>query len=121
MPKLIKHLFGYLPVNLVSALVAFGGVFVFTRLLGPEEYGRYALALSTMHLMHTFTLTWVEAAGYRFNGEAEANGTLSAHYRTALTLCLVSLVPAFLVLSIVWFMVANAPEFQAILDRKSVV
>jgi O-antigen/teichoic acid export membrane protein len=115
LPKLIKHLFGYLPVNLVSALVAFGGVFVFTRLLGPEEYGRYALALSTMHLMHTFTLTWVEAAGYRFNGEAEANGTLSAHYRTALTLCLVSLVPAFLVLSIVWFMVANAPEFQAIL------
>lgn len=115
MSKLIKHLFGYLPVNLVSALVAFGGVFVFTRLLGAEEYGRYALAMSTMHLMHTFTLTWVEAAGYRFNGEAEANGTLPAHFRTALTLCLVSLMPAFLVLSIVWFMVANAPEFQAIL------
>ncbi|WP_293611181.1 lipopolysaccharide biosynthesis protein [Ponticaulis sp.] len=115
MPNLIRHLFGYLPVNLVAALVAFGGVFVFTRLLGADEYGRYALALSTMHLMHTFTLTWVEAAGYRFNAEAEAKGGLPHHYRTALTLSMVSFLPAFLVLGIVWFMVSNAPEFRSVL------
>lgn len=115
MPNLIRHLFGYLPVNLANALVAFGGVFVFTRLLGDEEYGRYALALSTMHLIHTFTLTWVEAAGYRFSGEANAKDTQPAHYRTALMLSFVSVVPAFLVLAMVWFMVANAPEFRAIL------
>ncbi|MAP94050.1 MAG: polysaccharide biosynthesis protein [Ponticaulis sp.] len=112
---MIRHLFGYLPVNLVAAIVQFGTVFAYTRLLDADEYGRYALALSTMHLLHTFTLTWVEAAGYRFNGEANANGTLPVHYRTTMVLSTFSIMPAFLALGIVWFMVANAPEFQSIL------
>ena len=115
MPKLIRHLFGYLPVNLVAALVQFGLVFVYTRLLTADEYGRYALAMSTMFLIHTFSLTWVEAAGYRFNGEAEAKGTLPVHYRTTLSLSLLTILPAMLVLGMVWFMVANAPEFQSVL------
>lgn len=74
MPKLLKHLFGYMPVNLVNGLVGFGSVFIFTRLLGGEAYGHYALALSTLHLIHTLTLTWCEAAGYRFTAQAEAEG-----------------------------------------------
>lgn len=115
MPNLVKHLFGYLPVNLVAALVQFGIVFVFTRLLGAEDYGRYALAVSTMHLVHTFTLTWVEAAGYRFNGESEAKNTLPVHYRTSMALSLVSVLPALLVLAIVWFMASDAPGYQSIL------
>ncbi len=115
MPNLVKHLFGYLPVNLVAALVQFGIVYVFTRLLGAAEYGRYALALSTMHLVHTFTLTWVEAAGYRFNGEAQAKNTIPVHYRTSMALSVVSVLPALLVLVIVWFMASDAPGYQSIL------
>lgn len=115
MPNLVRHLFGYLPVSLMGALVQFGTVFAFTRLLEASEYGRYALALSTMHLLHTLTLTWVEAAGYRFNGEADAKKTLPVHYRTTLSLCAVSIFPAFLALAMVWFMVSNAPEFRSIL------
>ena len=41
--KLFRHLAGYLPANLASALASFGSVYVFTRLLGADEYGRYAL------------------------------------------------------------------------------
>ncbi len=57
--KLARHLLGYAPVKLVAALCAFGGIYVFTRLLSAEEYGRYALMFSVMALMHTFSLTWV--------------------------------------------------------------
>ncbi len=36
--KLFRHLAGYLPANLASAMASFGGVYVFTRLLGAEEW-----------------------------------------------------------------------------------
>ena len=68
--KLVRHLAGYLPVNIASGIAAFGGVYVFTRLLGAEDYGRYALMVSALALIHTLSLTWVEAANYRFTARA---------------------------------------------------
>ncbi len=115
MPNLIRHLFGYMPVNIVSGLVSFGGVFIFTRLLGADDYGRYALAFSSLHLIHTLTLTWCEAAGYRFTAEAEAQQRLPGHFRTSLILAIVSLVPALTVLGLVMAMLHAAPEFRAAL------
>ena len=61
-----KGVLGYLPVNLVQAVVGFGSIIVFTRLLAPAAYGDYALAFSVATLVHTLTLTWVEAAMARF-------------------------------------------------------
>ena len=75
--KLTRHLAGYLPANLASAIASFGGVYVFTRLLDADEYGRYALMFSVMALIHTVTLAPAEAAAYRFTGEANASGKLS--------------------------------------------
>jgi O-antigen/teichoic acid export membrane protein len=69
--KLLSHLAGYLPVNIANGIAAFGGVYVFTRLLGPEEYGRYALMFSVMALIHTLSLTPAEASAYRFAGKAD--------------------------------------------------
>jgi O-antigen/teichoic acid export membrane protein len=37
---------GYLPVQVISAIVGFGTLVVFTRLLSPHEFGQYALAFS---------------------------------------------------------------------------
>lgn len=115
MPNFMKHLLGYMPTNLVKMVVAFGGVYVFTRLLGAEGYGRYALALSSLHLLHTLTLTWTEAAGYRFAAEAEEKGRLPAHYRTSLVLVVTALVPSLLVLGCVLALLGSAAEFRAAL------
>ena len=41
-----RHLIAYLPVYLAQALVGFGSVAVFTRILEPSEYGRYVLILA---------------------------------------------------------------------------
>jgi O-antigen/teichoic acid export membrane protein len=85
-----RRLFGYLPANLAGGLASFGAVFVYTRLLGPEAYGFYALALATMNIVYTLSITWSEAAAYRFAAEAQAKGTLPDHIRTVLGLLLMS-------------------------------
>ncbi len=97
--KMLRHLAGYLPVHIASGIAAFGGVYVFTRLLSPEEYGRYALMVSVMVLVHTLSLTPSEAAAYRFAGQANAEKTLPDHFRTALSLTWRSLIVAMVLLA----------------------
>ncbi len=61
-----KGLVGYLPANVVQGLVGLLSITVFTRVLTPDAYGRYALAFSAMSLAHTLVFTWLEAALARF-------------------------------------------------------
>jgi O-antigen/teichoic acid export membrane protein len=68
-----RRLFGYLPANVVAGLASFGAVWAYTRLLGPEGYGWYALALAGLNLVYTLTATWAEGAAYRFSGEGGAD------------------------------------------------
>ena len=71
---------GYLPMNIVQALVGLFSIVVFTRWLSPADYGVYALAFSAMSLVHTLLFTWMEAAMARFYApEAEA-GRLADHF-----------------------------------------
>jgi O-antigen/teichoic acid export membrane protein len=93
---LLRHLLGYLPVNLLQGLVGFGSVYVFTRLLSDEDYGRYALALAFMMMVHTVCLTWVEASAYRFAAKAQADNTGPTHFKTLLSLMAISFVPTLL-------------------------
>lgn len=114
--KLIKHLTGYLPVSLANGLVGFGSVYVFTRLLGADDYGRYALMFSAMVLIHTATLTWAEAGSYRFAAIAEEEGDLPDHYRTGLSLIIRSHLLMALVMGLVWwFLFRSDPHYSAIL------
>ena len=113
--KLTRHLAGYAPVNIASGLAAFGGVYVFTRLLGPEEYGRYALCLSIMALVHTLTLTWVEAANFRFHGQASARDRLPEHFRTGISLVWRSLLLAMAVWAVLFWFLRDVTGYAEIL------
>ncbi|WP_203292584.1 polysaccharide biosynthesis C-terminal domain-containing protein [Maricaulis parjimensis] len=77
-----RHLLGYLPVQLSQALVGFGSVAVFTRILPAESYGRYALVLAALSLAHILIFTWLEAAVARFHARAERRGHTRAHLMT---------------------------------------
>lgn len=81
-----RRLLGHLPVNIVQVLVGFGGVAVYTRLMSPDDFGRYTLFLTTMMMGHTLTLSWVEAAAFRFLPAAKREGTEAAHFATLLGL-----------------------------------
>ncbi len=81
-----RRLFGYFPASLAGGLASFGAVFALTRLLSPADYGFYALALTTMGIVYTLSITWAEAAAYRFTGVASARGETPNHIRTILVL-----------------------------------
>ncbi len=97
-----KGVWGYLPANIVQGVVGFLTIVLFTRLLGPDEFGRYALAFSVVTLAHVAVFSWLEAAMARF-WAAEAPGPgLAGHfaslYRAAFGLSVVFVVLAALAL-----------------------
>ncbi len=81
-----RRLLGYFPASLAGGLASFGAVYAFTRLLSPAEYGFYALALTAMGIAYTVSVTWAEAAAYRFSGAARDQAAQADHVRTTLVL-----------------------------------
>ena len=73
---------GYLPMNIVQAVVGLLSIAVFTRALSPAEYGVYALAFAGMNLAHTLMFTWMEAAMARFYAPEAQAGLLPSHFAT---------------------------------------
>ena len=84
-----KGVWGYLPANIVQGVVGFLTIVLFTRLLTPDDFGRYALAFSVMTLAHVAVFSWLEASMARFwaaqNG-ASLGGHFASLYRTAFAL-----------------------------------
>ena len=78
-----RHLIAYLPVYLAQGLVGFGAVAVFTRILSPEDYGRYVLILAGASLIGTLIFTWLDAAVARHHARADARGRLAGQLFTA--------------------------------------
>jgi O-antigen/teichoic acid export membrane protein len=90
-----RGVWGYLPANIVQGVVGFLAILIFTRVLSPEDFGRYALAFSVMTLAHVAVFSWLEAAMARFWAAEQTAAGLAAHfaslYRTAWRLTLVFL------------------------------
>ena len=74
-----KGVWGYLPANIVQGVVGFLTIVLFTRILSPEDFGRYALAFSVMTLAHVAVFSWLEAAMARF-WAAETGEGLKGHF-----------------------------------------
>ncbi|MEM1151073.1 MAG: lipopolysaccharide biosynthesis protein [Pseudomonadota bacterium] len=113
--SLVRHLSGYAPARLAHAVAAFGGVYVFTRLLDANEYGRYALLVSLLALVHTLSVTWAEAAAYRFSGSARENGQLPAHYALALRLVGLSGLAGLTLIAVLWLILRDMPAYGAVM------
>ena len=77
-----RSMLAYIPVNFANLLVSFGTIVILTRLLNSEEFGRYALAVVSMHFTHMALFTWLEAAMARFQARAEKENDVNSHLRT---------------------------------------
>src|SRR5690348_8624771 len=110
-----RRLFGYFPASLAGGLASFGAVFALTRLLSPADYGFYALALTTMGIIYTLSVTWAEAAAYRFAGEASAKNQMPNHIRTVMAL-LASSVAAAIAVMLVVISIAADPALRLALS-----
>ncbi|KQW83904.1 lipopolysaccharide biosynthesis protein [Brevundimonas sp. Root1279] len=99
-----RGVWGYLPANIVQGVVGFLAIVLFTRILSPEEFGRYALAFSVMTLAHVAVFSWLEAAMARFWAAETPGPGMSAHfaglYRSAFALSAVFLVVCGAVLAL---------------------
>ena len=85
-----RGVLGYLPANIIQGVVGFLAIIVYTRLLSPEDFGRYALAFSVMTMAHVATFSWLEAAMARFWAAQREGADMASHfaslYRTAFVL-----------------------------------
>lgn len=114
---------------LVSALVQFALQLLVAWILGPEEFGRYALTLAGAVLAQTLLFEWLRLAAIRFHHRDAQDGTRARILRTfswlaiatlALALPAILLPPSlrWLVILIPLLTVANAyAELRAALLR----
>ena len=75
-----KGVWGYLPANIVQGVVGFLTIVLFTRLLTPEDFGRYALAFSVMTMAHVAVFSWLEAAMARFWAAETPGPGMAGHF-----------------------------------------
>lgn len=109
-----KRLFCVAPLQIAQALIGFGAIAAFTRLMSPEEFGRYALALSASMLAHTLAFTWAEAAAYRFFAAAQAEGRLRPHFATLMALCIALAFGAVVLTGALLFVIGARGELIAL-------
>jgi O-antigen/teichoic acid export membrane protein len=85
-----RGVWGYLPANIVQGVVGFGAIWIFTRLLSADDFGRYALAFSVVTLAHVAVFSWLEASMARYWAAQTPGHSMAAHfaslYRTAFIL-----------------------------------
>lgn len=84
----LKRALSLAPLQIAQAAIGFGAIAAFTRLMSPEAFGEYALALSVSMFAHTMVFTWAEAAAFRFFAAAKAEGRLADHFATLIVLAL---------------------------------
>ncbi|MCF6291819.1 MAG: oligosaccharide flippase family protein [Robiginitomaculum sp.] len=104
-----RHLIGYLPLNIAQAVAGFGGIFILTRLLTPEQFGLYSLVFSIVTITHSLSFTWIEAAVARSYVRAEADQRLANHLATAFHYLLIGTV----IVGITGFIAIAALPFSA--------
>ena len=111
-----RHIIGYLPVNAVQGVVSVLTIVLFTRLLDPDAYGRYALVLAATQLVSMACFTWLHAGMARFFEAARIEGRLPQHFATGyLSYAAVALVVALAYLGVVIAVDFSGPIRTALL------
>jgi O-antigen/teichoic acid export membrane protein len=73
---LVRHTIIYLFARGLPGLFAFAAIAIYTRLLKPEEYGRYALVIAAVTLANALFFQWLRLALVRYAPAAELSGPL---------------------------------------------
>lgn len=88
---LLRQSLAYLPGVALPPLFAFLTLVVFTRLLEPAQYGRYALVLASMELARRVGFNWLKLGYLRLHFAAEGEGLLPDLVRSTWLLLLLLL------------------------------
>ncbi|MEI2742334.1 MAG: lipopolysaccharide biosynthesis protein [Candidatus Competibacter sp.] len=111
LPQLQRLLAGYLPINLLQAVVTLGAVMVFSRLLTPAEYGHYALAVTLMLWLQTLMFYWLQTGIGRFHDTARDAG----HLPRMLTTVYAAAVPIILLTAGFGWLIAEFSDYRGLI------
>lgn len=111
---LVRHSVTYLMANGVSAFFGFAGVYLFTRLLDPAEYGVYVLGMSIGGILWALLFTWVRISILRYqseSGEVDIRLTALVAYAVSASATPMALIALVYVAGISWGRAAAAIAF----------
>lgn len=74
----------YLLSNILSALIGFIAIPIFTRVFTPGEYGIYSLISAAVVLISPVLHVWLSTSAVRFYAEYDNKGELEVYYSTLL-------------------------------------
>lgn len=81
-----RQVLGFLPAHVVPAVASFAGVYIFTRVATPAEYGLFALVMSVAQMCQSVLFYWIQVGATRHVDAARLAGRLpelrSAVYRS---------------------------------------
>jgi O-antigen/teichoic acid export membrane protein len=84
----------YFPVRFIPALTSLITVPLFTRLIGPEDYGYFYLVTSAATFVASIVTAWLSSSAVRFYWATEKEGRTDEYVATVLWSALVALVGA---------------------------
>lgn len=105
---MIRQVSSYLLANIVSAILGFVSVVIFTRLLGPAEYGVYIIGFSIAAMTSALLFGWIKSSVVPFTAHDQ-----SADLRITAGLAFVALIPLVPVLYV--GISAFAPQYASYL------
>jgi O-antigen/teichoic acid export membrane protein len=109
---LLKHTFIYFLSRGLPGLVNFAAIALYTRLLSPSEYGKYALVLSAVGFASTGLFHWLRLGLLRFAPKYTEQENLFLSSISAAFLSLVGL--SILLFTAPYFYFANTDEWKAL-------
>jgi O-antigen/teichoic acid export membrane protein len=117
MREIAKDLGYYIPARVVPALTGIAAVVIYTRLLTPEQYGLYILAITTISITTSIAFEWLNRAIIRHFDEYRQRESLVEFYSTVVF----SLIAISSLILFVWYVVISLltswliPEFVILL------
>lgn len=101
--KIIKDTRWYAPAKIIPGLFGFLAIIIYTRLLSPEEYGLYILAITTISIVTTICFKWLNKSILRYFEKYKQIGQITEFISAVVD----SLMGIIIVVLIFWYFGIN--------------
>lgn len=108
--KFSRDIAKYLPSYIFPAIIGIVSVPIFTRLFSPGDYGNYILAITTVSILVTVSVSWLDNAVVRFYPFYEQKNELNSFYLNSIILALIS----SSVIAFIFFVVSKSNLFKIV-------
>lgn len=106
---LFRKILAYSPSKIIPALIIFVGLPIYTRLLSPEEFGLYTLALVTAEFVFSILFHWLTSSFFRFYHDEFQQNKVVELKTTAITITFVNII---IIISLYIIIVHSLPLHQ---------